>query len=661
MDTLRILLIGTLVGAPLMACGLSVLEGLLTRRAILTIALLTAVTVLLNAIGLFFISSLHPKAIIAVRLGTWLSVPGFNVEWGARVDDFAIIQTALVAAVLLLVLSAWPDKVSLRWLMLAWFGVTLANVASNIGQIFVGWILSAWASSELARQPDKALRPIWLVQRVSDIALLTGFGIAWMHFDSTLEFTAWTQRAIGALRPELIESMVLCIFIGVIGRCAQLPLTVWLETEHGFAAQSGNSMSKLSDVMVGVWNVPDGHEVAERLKADRANRWHEPSDDSVPSAVQAWWLCAAFLPMGVGLLVRFEPLFVVASHTRLLMVAVGAFTLLMCSANAAAQTNWPRVLSQFAVGQCGLVLIAMGIGNHSTGFLGVSTFLWQSVLIAVLLVSSAAIRRWGTGLMTVAMSLIVAGVCGRHALADGIWEHARQLFEMALHMSDEAEGVVLGATETRLWWLVLGTIFLAEFLTGFALIRAWQLSRREGIARSLVGPNRRLYVVLWTATLFVLCGSLLSWSRVTPMSDEGGQLSEFKFSWTPPQLLGAVPLLPVSLAGAVLAWWMYSVPSSMPDKVSAAMGPFARLARNRFYWDDLYYLVVVHPTTVIGETLVSLERSVFGRGAIALLNRAANAVGESAEPLARGPAMIGALTTVGSVAVLAWMLLWLRS
>lgn len=121
------------------------------------------------------------------------------------------------------------------------------------------------------------------------------------------------------------------------------------------------------------------------------------------------------------------------------------------------------------------------------------------------------------------------------------------------------------------------------------------------------------------------------------------------------------PLLPLSAAGMVLAWWLYSQPSSSPEKISAALGPFARLSRNRFYWDDLYFLLFVHPVTSACKGLVWFEERVFGGALRSLRNRAANFVGESAEPLSRGAPMIGALTTVGSVVVLAWMLLWLRS
>jgi NADH:ubiquinone oxidoreductase subunit 5 (subunit L)/multisubunit Na+/H+ antiporter MnhA subunit len=126
-------------------------------------------------------------------------------------------------------------------------------------------------------------------------------------------------------------------------------------------------------------------------------------------------------------------------------------------------------------------------------------------------------------------------------------------------------------------------------------------------------------------------------------------------------LFACGPLMALSFACAVLAWWLYWRPSSLPEKFSAAMGPFARLSRNRFYWADLFFLLVVHPTTVIGKWLAQFDERVFGRAVQALRNRIARFFGESVEPLSEGSAAVGALTTIGSVAVLAWMLLWLRS
>src|SRR5438874_395170 len=67
-------------------------------------------------------------------------------------------------------------------------------------------------------------------------------------------------------------------------------------------------------------------------------------------------------------------------------------------------------------------------------------------------------------------------------------------------------------------------------------------------------------------------------------------------------------------AGVVLAWWMYSKPSTLPEKMALALGPFARLSRNRFYWDDLYFLLIVHPVTAISRWGTWFDEHVWARG-----------------------------------------------
>ena len=650
MDTLRTLLIGALVGAPLVAWGLSWLEPWLSRRAMQTSVGVAALLSLLSVWGLL-LGTPEGQA-VAGPIVSWLRIPGFDVTLGVRLDRLAAMQMTLTAIVLLLMLSACPRSIPWHWLMLAWFGVTLANVAGNLGQLFFGWSLSAWASSELARQPDRehgaspAFRPVWLVQRISEVALLAGIGLAWTQFDDSLEFAAWTPEAIGALRPELVESIALCVLIGIIGRCAQLPLTVWLETESGFAARAGHSMAKLSDELVGVWNVPNQHLVAERLKADPRNRWHEANRDSTPAAVLAWWLSAVFLPVGIGLQLRFESLFAVAPHTRLLMVAVGAFTLLMCSANAAAQNNWPRVLCQIAVGQCGLILVALGLEQVDVEKITL-LFYWQSVIIGVLLVAtrtevSSSFRRVRlSGAVLFAILCFASGLWGRHLVMNFVWQQNEANMSRAERVVGESASLVFGSTESRVWMLVVGMVCVAELLTSFALLRAWFSDRQHrAMQKNSAQP------VAWGVWLTL-----------------GGLIIGGVFGFQPSllRLDFLSPLLPLSAVGMVLAWWMYSKPSALPEKFSTAMGPFARLSRNRFYWDDLYFLLIVHPVTIFGGWLRWFDERVLGSGARTWRSRLLKSVGESAEPLVAGTAMIGALTTFSSVAVLVWMLLWLKS
>jgi len=69
----------------------------------------------------------------------------------------------------------------------------------------------------------------------------------------------------------------------------------------------------------------------------------------------------------------------------------------------------------------------------------------------------------------------------------------------------------------------------------------------------------------------------------------------------------------------------------------------------------------VHPATVIGEWLREFDERILGCGVRTLRGRLLKSLGESAEPLVERSATIAALTTLSSVAVLAWMLLWLKS
>ncbi len=636
MDTLRTAALGIVIGTPLVALVLG--KGI--GRWLAAASLLSALTLWADVA--------QTGQPVEQSLGTWLSLQTLTISLGVRCDELALLQVALTSAVVWVVLVRWPESVSLRWLMLAWCGVTVAAVASNLGQMFLGWSLSAWASSELARRRETGappFRPVWLVQRVSDGALLAGIGLVWLHFGS-LEWSTWTKEALAGQRAELLNSVALCVLIGVIGRCAQLPLSVWLETEAGFAATANRSAVTLSDEMVGLWNVPDGHEVAERLRADPTNRWHATDDDAIPAPVLAWWLCGAFLPVGVGVLLRFEPLFVAASNTRLLAVVVGAFTLTLCSASAAAQNNWPRVLSQLAVGQCGLVLLALNIEQPDRSGLAMCLLLIQSVFFAVLLMASETKGRGRTsGLVVVTALLLSSGLWGRHVVADVVWQAAFPAVTAAADKGSE-DNIVLGTTSSSMLPLVVVLICVSELLTGFSLIRAWSLSHRQPPDEKSSPHDSH------TWSLWLIVGLVSVIGPVIGNTGKGNIL---------PPLFGAGNLLPLSAAGGVLAWWMYAKPSTLPKTMALALGPFARLSRNRFYWDDLYFLLIVHPVTAVSRWGTWFDEQVWERGRHAARRGFARFAGESLEPLADGSWSVYALTTFGSVAVLAWMLLWLRS
>ncbi len=613
---------------------------------------------------------------------TWLATLGLSVSLGVHCDGVASLLLGLVSLVLWLVLWHWPSDASLRWLSLSWLGINGAMLSANWGQFVLGWMLSAWASSELARPRElartdwqdvplvTAFRPVWLIQRIGDVGLLSGVALVWLNFGGSLEFDAVTNEAVAALRPEVFDGIALWLSAAIACRCGQVPLSVWLETESGFAARANRSMTNLSDELVGVWNIPDGHQAADRLKADPSSRWRTFAEGSLPASVLAWWLSAAFLPLGFFLLVRGQRFWELSAHAGMMLVIVGAFTTFLASASAAAQMTCARVVSQVAIGQCGVALVAAGLGRSENVAGGLYFLVLSSVLLAVLLVASerlvvARARSW-LAVMGVTAALIAIGLWGRHAITKSVWQAASTAgvaTEIAAN-SDilEETSLAFGATSERLLDMVVALMCASEFLTSFALFRAFFLSRRTVTAVSPASSDGRpkwLWAAWWLVIVAAGTGLWLGLDEKRQrlfVSDDGlDGPSLWHSMW-----FGVGPLWPLSAVGILLAWLLYSRPSELPTKVAAALGPFARLCRNRFYWDDLYFLAIVHPLLVVSDWLRWLDDCGQKPTDRSLGRRAADLLGESMQELSTSSWPLMALTTISSMTVLLWLLLWLK-
>ena len=201
-------------------------------HAALLAVLVSAVTLLVD-----FVQNGRVAEVVMMR---WVDLPGTTITFGARCDGLALILVILSGLVLWLVLEGWPTEKRLGWLMLSWMGVTDLVTASNLGQVTWGWFLSAWAASEFAcmatNSANRTDRPVWLMQRVSDAALLTAVALAWMYGKGSLALLSFSADSVNALPVGIPDSIGLYVLIAAIGRCAQIPLSMWLETERGFAA-----------------------------------------------------------------------------------------------------------------------------------------------------------------------------------------------------------------------------------------------------------------------------------------------------------------------------------------------------------------------------------------------------------------------------------------
>lgn len=121
---------------------------------------------------------------------------------------------------------------------------------------------------------------------------------------------------------------------------------------------------------------------------------------------------------------------------------------------------------------CGLTLVAFGLEQPPGHDSAMRMLLWQSLVLAVLFVLDASqqqsSRRRSDWPVLAVVLCLASGLWGRQAVLNRIVEQAWPTRVVA---SVDAESVVFGSTESRVWWLVIGLACVSELLTSFSLLR----------------------------------------------------------------------------------------------------------------------------------------------------------------------------------------------
>ncbi|MBT8421120.1 MAG: NADH-quinone oxidoreductase subunit L, partial [Gammaproteobacteria bacterium] len=184
-------------------------------------------------------------------LYTWGIVDGIRFEIGFRIDELSATMMLVVSFVSLMVhiytVGYMHDDPGYQrffsYISLFTFGMLMLVMANNFLQLFFGWemvglvsylLIGFWFDRESAIQANLKA---FLVNRVGDFGFLLGIAAVLMYFDTlhyATVFAAAPEKANTVIQiwPGLDWSLmsVICIllFIGAMGKSAQVPLHVWL-------------------------------------------------------------------------------------------------------------------------------------------------------------------------------------------------------------------------------------------------------------------------------------------------------------------------------------------------------------------------------------------------------------------------------------------------
>ena len=353
----KIILFAPLIGAIL--CGFG-WRGLGERGALLCATALIFLSALLSWVVFF---QFETDAVLP--LFRWIASGTLITDWAIRVDRLSVIMLVVITTVSALVHlyswgymdkdPQWRDGESYRprffaYLSLFTWMMLMLVTADNLLQLFFGWEGVGLASYLLIgfyyRKPtaNAAAIKAFVVNRVGDFGFALGiFGLFYLtgsiNFDvildphvaqnmatQTITFLSWQVNAL--------EIVTLLLFVGAMGKSAQLFLHTWLP-----------------DAMEG------------------------------PTPVSALIHAATMVTAGVFLICRVSPLLEYATFTPNFIVIIGASTAFFAATVGLVQNDIKRVIAYSTCSQLGYMFVAAGIGAYQVAMFHLLTHAFFKALL----------------------------------------------------------------------------------------------------------------------------------------------------------------------------------------------------------------------------------------------------------------------------------------
>ncbi|MEN9392872.1 MAG: hypothetical protein RLZZ104_1215 [Pseudomonadota bacterium] len=346
-----------IVFAPLLA---ALIAGLGQRFIGATAAKLVTTGGLFLACGLswpIFIAFLsgNEKAYVEPVM-IWVQSGTLTFDWALRVDSLTATMLVVITTVSALVhLYSWsymeedPDQPRFfAYLSLFTFAMLMLVTANNLVQMFFGWegvglasylLIGFWYKKPSA---NAAAIKAFVVNRVGDLGFMLGiFGVFWLFGTVSIpEILAAAPEKAGSsigflgLRVDTMSLLCILLFIGAMGKSAQLGLHTWLP-----------------DAMEG------------------------------PTPVSALIHAATMVTAGVFMVCRLSPLFETSQFALNVVTVVGATTAIFAATVGLVQNDIKRVIAYSTCSQLGYMFFAAGVGAYSAAMFHLFTHAFFKALL----------------------------------------------------------------------------------------------------------------------------------------------------------------------------------------------------------------------------------------------------------------------------------------
>lgn len=511
---------------------------------------------------------------------TWLAGDWLSLEIGFLVDPLSVTMMVVVSLVSWLIhvytIGYMQDdpgyKRFFSYISLFTFAMLMLVTANNFLQLFFGWeavglvsylLIGFWFKRESA---IAANLKAFLVNRIGDFGFIIGIA-AVLAFFGTLDYSSVFQRvseldnvSIDLLGWQVSAASLICIclFIGAMGKSAQVPLHVWL---------------------------PDSMEG--------------------PTPISALIHAATMVTAGIFMVARMSPLYELSETALNLVLSIGALTALLMGILGVVQHDIKRVIAYSTLSQLGYMTAALGASAYAAAIFHLVTHAFFKALL-FLAAGSVIIgmhhkqdMRGMGGLsryMPITWIAMLAGALALIGFPGTAGFYSKEAIIEAMHYSR------LPGAGFAVFALTLGTFFTAlyTFRMLFLTFHGRERTRVEDRRHLRESPKTVTLplLVLMIPSLVIglplvepmLYGGYFRGSiSVLPEHDVLGRMQgEFHGVWN--YAMHALKTWPFWLAmlGVAIAWYCYLLRPKTPASVTVALGPWYRLLVNKYGFDAFY-------------------------------------------------------------------------
>lgn len=543
----------------------------------------------------------------------WASFADITFQVGFLVDSLSVLMMLVVTFVSLMVhiysIGYMQQDAGYQrffsYISLFTFSMLMLVLANNFLQLFFGWeavgvvsylLIGFWFKKETA---IFANMKAFLVNRVGDFGFILGIAAIFLLFGSLdyAEVFATMSEAQdiksglpaigvsplvgvgieksfyfwGGYEWSAISFICICLFIGAMGKSAQVPLHVWL---------------------------PDSMEG--------------------PTPISALIHAATMVTAGVFMVARMSPLFEFSETALSMITIIGAITALFMGLVAIVQNDIKRIVAYSTLSQLGYMVVALGVSAYSAAVYHLFTHAFFKALlflgagsVIVALHHEQDLRKMG-GLAKKLPITYVSSLIGTLALMGTPFFAGFYSKDVIIAAVSQADGA---GSQFAYFAVMAGVVITALYSIRMLLLVFHGESRLDPKQLSHIHESPK--VITWPLILLAIPSFMVGWWLTEPMligdyfkeaivvhaeHDTMASLKEsfngaFQFA-----LHGLVtPVFWLMASGATLAWVLFYWKPQLAEKMSMALSPIKKVLLNKYYFDDFNQKVFAQGSLKLGR------------------------------------------------------------